>query len=781
MATSSISTNSSNNSSYFQEGDDILEDGVFFADAQLDLEDALQDDDDHDGHQEQQINVESVVISNPTTSDHKSSKNNNNSSTNSSLTSNDNKQRTNNNNNKNTTSKTKTSMKALNPFASIPPRNKPKRPRDIQWGVFYVIITLSTLFISHLFVPNNNNNKSKQQQQQQQHDEFSNNKSDITQSTLLLLSNSKLAYGYTFLSTILVYAACVIIARHLYRTLPGGDGDDMRHSIAMYIDKYCAVISLLGLPLFLFLILGYTPHAWRFAFVPAIVLVKDVLVFRDRMSTGPWGSPNDTDGKRTFFRELMCMSLDIISRSIRSRNNLQRYIQCMLLLQCIVLLYVRSLIFRLLSVKATYTAFILLICGKWTCSIIIRQLGFISSGCIISWFLQMNEVVEKQNQHQNQQNVEQQINNDSDSASDDYNVGYNLYNYKENPYYPKTLLQHENDDDDYDEYNNGIEMTISPDQQQQADMYSSFAPMSSYLTNHAHKNNNNASDNMHWSNNYTLPSLITSSWTISFGSIVQCALLGWITQFIWSCVRKLERLSCIRSIQRRSVKVLPNNRRLLSDDDDNDDDDDNNDDEVFMQVNTLLSSTSSDYYNEIIGNTWNKIHYYIYMYILSKYSDLGLCHVAAYYKCYTRSAQDVMNVMHTSGIEPILHDDITSSMITSFCSAISNIIVILLSFLLVHHRSTTLVNYDNQHDHSHTLVLTDMSICIIMACCYVMSFILCQTTLEIVRSSIKTVYVCFAQFPGCLHNSFPLIYHRLMRISENSNIHQDRSSSRHSL
>lgn len=247
-----------------------LEDDVFFADAQLDLEDALQEDDDHHhlhAHQQEQQNMERGVMNSSKIST-KSSKIN---SANSSLTSNDNKLQT--NNNINTASRTtSTSMQVMNPFASIPPRNKPKRPRDIQWGVFYVILTLLTLFISHLFIPS----KSKQLSIS----------SDITQSALTLISNSKVAYGYTFLSTILVYGICVITARHLYRTLPGGDGDDIRHSIAIYIDKYCTVVSLLGLPLFLFLILGYTPHAWRFAILPFIVLIKDVWLFRDRMSTG---------------------------------------------------------------------------------------------------------------------------------------------------------------------------------------------------------------------------------------------------------------------------------------------------------------------------------------------------------------------------------------------------------------------------------------------------------------------------------------------------------------
>ena len=70
-----------------------------------------------------------------------------------------------------------------------------------------------------------------------------------------------------------------------HSTAPGGDGDDLRHSMAVLIDK-SKVISVLGLPLFLFLILGYTPHAWKFAFIPFIVLVKDVFVFRDGISSG---------------------------------------------------------------------------------------------------------------------------------------------------------------------------------------------------------------------------------------------------------------------------------------------------------------------------------------------------------------------------------------------------------------------------------------------------------------------------------------------------------------
>jgi hypothetical protein len=38
--------------------------------------------------------------------------------------------------------------------------------------------------------------------------------------------------------------------------------------------------------------------------------------------------------------------------------------------------------------------------------------------------------------------------------------------------------------------------------------------------------------------------------------------------------------------------------------------------------------------------------------------------------------------------------------------------------------------------------------------------------MEPLRASIKAVYVCFAQHPQSLSQAFPLIYHRLSRISQ---------------
>lgn len=56
-------------------------------------------------------------------------------------------------------------------------------------------------------------------------------------------------------------------------------------------------------------------------------------------------------------------------------------------------------------------------------------------------------------------------------------------------------------------------------------------------------------------------------------------------------------------------------------------------------------------------------------------SDLAMCHVAAYYKSYQRAASDVMALVDASGVEPIIHDDMTTHMCASVCGSISGLIV----------------------------------------------------------------------------------------------------------
>ncbi len=96
-----------------------------------------------------------------------------------------------------------------------------------------------------------------------------------------------------------------------------------------------------------------------------------------------------------------------------------------------------------------------------------------------------------------------------------------------------------------------------------------------------------------------------------------------------------------------------------------------------------------------------------------------------------------------------MQDDISAHMSTSLCKAISSVIVIFLSQPLIHR--------DSGLDHG--------TVCEIMVITYVMCYMVLSTMIEPLRASIKAVYVSYAQHPQSLSQAFPLLYHRLSRIS----------------
>ena len=62
--------------------------------------------------------------------------------------------------------------------------------------------------------------------------------------------------------------------------------------------------------------------------------------------------------------------------------------------------------------------------------------------------------------------------------------------------------------------------------------------------------------------------------------------------------------------------------------------------------------------------------------------------------------------------------------------------------------------------------LTDASILEVLLVSYKLCYIILSTSLEPLRSAMKTVYVCFAEHPLSVSQTFPLIYQRLRRITE---------------
>jgi hypothetical protein len=109
-----------------------------------------------------------------------------------------------------------------------------------------------------------------------------------------------------------------------------------------------------------------------------------------------------------------------------------------------------------------------------------------------------------------------------------------------------------------------------------------------------------------------------------------------------------------------------------------------------------------------------------------------------------------------SGVEPIIHDDISTHMSACVGGTISGVIVIFTGAVLVHQR-----NRSFQDIHDATIVL-DMLLAFFF--CYTLIF----TVMEPLRAGIKAVYVCFADHPQSLSQSYPLIFHRLSRMSESN-------------
>ena len=101
-------------------------------------------------------------------------------------------------------------------------------------------------------------------------------------------------------------------------------------------------------------------------------------------------------------------------------------------------------------------------------------------------------------------------------------------------------------------------------------------------------------------------------------------------------------------------------------------------------------------------------------------------------------------------------NDISSHMCTSIPRAIS----IMLTIIVGHTLTTSSPSTSEGLDH--------VTICQIMIVTFIMSFVILNTFMEPLRASMVAVYVSFAQHPQSLSQAFPLLYHRLNRISMDS-------------
>jgi hypothetical protein len=111
--------------------------------------------------------------------------------------------------------------------------------------------------------------------------------------------------------------------------------------------------------------------------------------------------------------------------------------------------------------------------------------------------------------------------------------------------------------------------------------------------------------------------------------------------------------------------------------------------------------------------------------------------------------------LFTTGVEPILHDDITTHICSCIGGSITGVIVIVTGNLLLHQRS----KYGD---------VDDLAVVENMLVAFILSYTLIFTVMEPLRASVKAVYVSFAHSPRSISQTYPLIYHRLCRISESN-------------
>lgn len=522
---------------------------------------------------------------------------------------------------------------------SHPPKSPPRMPRDVPWGIAFILIVPASLIRPILM------------EEREQ------------------ISSRLTRYP---LSTATIHALCWagvsawVLSRFMYRTVAGGEGDNERHVIAQALTM-SAPISVLVYIALAVIIWFECPDIRLATLIPVWYTVRDVFLFRRWKRSIQEGSTS----RHTFFQALVCMALDILSRSLR-RSSFFRVLSGVLFVQFLVLVLWRWAILGALGAGSYWTLIVAALGGKWASGTVARLLSLVASGGVTGWMLDQSILA------QNLPETEPTDDNSPDAYS---SVVGSVYRGVD--------MEDVYDDDDFD-------------LEEDLETPSGRRPGSD------------------WSSNSTVRSVLLSGLTTSFGSVAECGLLGGPAQFIWSQIRKVE----------IAKQVISNER--------------NHGDFRGMEIGTHEVSLLTRIWIGITTGARNFVR---------TFSDLAMPHVAAYYKSYQRAAKDVAHLIEQSGVEAIIHDDISTHICSCVGGVVSGIIVILTGHVLLQQRKNA------------SEPVSDVQILENMLLAFVLSYTMIFTVMEPLRASIKAVYVSFAQHPRGLSQAFPLIYHRLTRLS----------------
>lgn len=426
--------------------------------------------------------------------------------------------------------------------------------RDTPWAVAFCLVVPLSLLVPIM---------------------FSSNENDLWLATA---SAPRLATMHTVLWG---YVASLVLSRLLYRTMGGGDGDDARH-IASQVLLISAPISV-SVYIFLILTLYFmTPKAFHYAIIPAWFLARDIYLFRNWKMTA-----TTPGGRQAFFQALTCMTLDILSRSLR-RSSFYRMVNILLVVQLLMIMLWRVALLSALRSQNIIWIFMAGFGGKWATGTVARLLTLIASGGISSWFTEQNSLMEELKHEEDEETIEftslmtKMTTETSGAGSGDENDNIpEAYRTASASAYKSVLIPDEGIDDDFeDEVDGSLQpTTILP---------TAIAPRGS-----------------------TVKQLLFSGLSISFGSVAKCGLLGGVAQFLWSQLRKIDTArATFGGLQ--GMSIGNSNENSLRD--------------------TYLSHT----------NLWARE-------FVRSHSDMAMSHVAAFQKSYQRASQDVAILIDESG------------------------------------------------------------------------------------------------------------------------------------
>ncbi|KAL7522790.1 hypothetical protein ACHAWX_007494 [Stephanocyclus meneghinianus] len=530
-------------------------------------------------------------------------------------------------------------MDANNNPHQMLPRRLPRRPRDVSWTAGAVLFLPLGLILPHVYYSN---------RYIEHH-----NQCDLTQCTPLHPSwahaaSASSTHPTILLSSMLGMLFSIALTRFLYSSRGGGDGDDSRYVVITRTLILSSNLNVLINPLLVFMIWEWLPSAKHVALLPLALVMRDVWRARNTGSAlpsfrgrglgsrstsrgGSGTSASSSHDRKTFFRALACVALDILSRSLR-RKSFVRVASALLVVQFLCVLLWWSALRVVLSVEIFNEdgviskfmhAFLLttaLVAGKWATGIIARMLTLIASGGVSSWFAQQNMIVAQVHAREREIEIAEQQRRTLGAAS---NAPKN--NYSANKANARAALHampeaysvadaavyavidfDEGVDDDYEDEGHESDMA----------RYNQVNRTSDQSTGRVSSVDHSS----------TVKAFLTAGCTISFGSVAQCGLLGGLAQFLWSFCRNVDAMGFF--LQSRISNDASGFRG--------------------MDIGAAGGVAERRQWKQTMAFWWRKFDIAIRGFVRG-HSDLAMSHVAAYFKGYQRAANDVAALIETSG------------------------------------------------------------------------------------------------------------------------------------